>query len=90
MGADKTGVFAPYVEVGELDQEQHDAVRDVFFSNMSERAGKMLKEEIASLGPIRLRDVDDAQMLMVQTAKDLSAKGEIVLADNKGDDELVY
>ena len=30
MGADKTGVFAPYVEVGELDQEQHDAVRDVF------------------------------------------------------------
>ena len=30
MGADKTGVLAPYVEVGELDQEQHDAVRDVF------------------------------------------------------------
>lgn len=30
MGADKTGVMAPYVEVGELDQEQHDAVRDVF------------------------------------------------------------
>ncbi len=67
-----------------------DPIKDLFFSNMSERAGKMLKEEIASLGPIRLRDVDEAQMLMVQTAKDLSAKGEIVLADNKGDDELVY
>ena len=67
-----------------------DPIKDLFFSNMSERAGKMLKEEIAAMGPIRLRDVDEAQMLMVQTAKDLSAKGEIVLADNKSDDELVY
>ncbi|MCC6470706.1 MAG: flagellar motor switch protein FliG [Alphaproteobacteria bacterium] len=67
-----------------------DPIKDLFFSNMSERAGKMLREEIASMGPVRLRDVDEAQMLMVQTAKDLSAKGEIVLADNKGDDELVY
>jgi flagellar motor switch protein FliG len=65
-------------------------IKDLFFSNMSERAGKMLREEIAAMGPVRLRDVDEAQMLMVQTAKDLSAKGEIVLADNKGDDELVY
>jgi flagellar motor switch protein FliG len=67
-----------------------DPIKDLFFSNMSERAGKMLREEIAAMGPVRLRDVDEAQMLMVQTAKDLSAKGEIVLADNKGDDELVY
>jgi flagellar motor switch protein FliG len=67
-----------------------DPIKDLFFSNMSERAGKMLREEIAAMGPMRLRDVDEAQMLMVQTAKDLSAKGEIVLADNKADDELVY
>jgi len=67
-----------------------DPIKDLFFSNMSERAAKMLREEIESMGPVRLRDVDEAQMLMVQTAKDLSAKGEIVLADNKGDDELVY
>jgi flagellar motor switch protein FliG len=67
-----------------------DPIKDLFFSNMSERAGKMLREEIAAMGPVRLRDVDEAQMLMVQTAKDLSAKGEIVLADNKGDDQLVY
>ena len=31
MGADKTGAPSPYVERGELDQEQHDAVRDVFY-----------------------------------------------------------
>jgi flagellar motor switch protein FliG len=41
------------------------------------------------MGPVRLRDVDDAQMNMVQLAKDLAARGEIVL-DEKGGDDLVY
>jgi flagellar motor switch protein FliG len=67
-----------------------DALRDLFFSNMSERAGKILREDMEAMGPVRLRDVDEAQMQMVNTAKDLAAKGEIILADNKGDDELVY
>ncbi len=67
-----------------------EALRDLFFSNMSERAGKLLREEMEQMGPVRLRDVDDAQMLLVNTAKDLAAKGEIVLADNKSEDELVY
>jgi flagellar motor switch protein FliG len=67
-----------------------DAVRDFFFSNMSERAGKILKEDMASMGPVRLRDVDESQMAMVNAAKDLAAKGEIMLAGSKGDDELVY
>jgi flagellar motor switch protein FliG len=67
-----------------------DTVRDFFFSNMSERAGKILKEDMGSMGPVRLRDVDDAQMAMVNAAKDLAAKGEIMLAGSKGEDELVY
>ena len=67
-----------------------DAVRDVFFSNMSERAGKILKEDMDSMGAVRLRDVDEAQMAMVNVAKDLAARGEIMLAGNKGEDELVY
>ncbi|MFT3811386.1 MAG: flagellar motor switch protein FliG [Micropepsaceae bacterium] len=67
-----------------------DAVRDVFFSNMSERAGKILKEDMEAAGPVRLRDVDEAQMGMVNIAKDLAAKGEIMLAGNKGEDELIY
>ena len=67
-----------------------DAVRDVFFSNMSERAGKILKEDMEGMGPVRLRDVDEAQMAMVNVAKDLAARGEIMLAGNKGEDELVY
>jgi flagellar motor switch protein FliG len=65
-------------------------LRELFFSNMSERAGKMLREDMAAMGPVRLRDVDDAQQAMVQIAKDLSAKGEIILSDKKGEDELIY
>ena len=65
-------------------------LRDLFFSNLSERAGKLLREDMEAMGPVRLKDVDEAQMHLVNTAKDLSAKGEIVIADTKGDDELVY
>jgi flagellar motor switch protein FliG len=65
-------------------------LRDLFFAGMSERAGKLLKEDIAAMGPVRLRDVEEAQGYMVQLAKDLAAAGELVIADTKGDDELVY
>ncbi|HWA60856.1 MAG TPA: flagellar motor switch protein FliG [Caulobacteraceae bacterium] len=67
-----------------------DSLREMFFSNMSERASKIMREDMESMGPVRLRDVDQAQMAMVQVAKDLAAKGEIMLAGNGGDDELIY
>jgi flagellar motor switch protein FliG len=67
-----------------------DGLRELFFSNMSERAAKIMREDMESMGPVRLRDVDQAQMSMVQVAKDLAAKGEIMLAGQGGDDELVY
>ena len=67
-----------------------DTLRDLFFSNMSERAAKILREDMEAMGPVRLRDVDDAQMDMVNKAKDLAEAGEILLSDNKGEDELIY
>jgi flagellar motor switch protein FliG len=67
-----------------------DALKDLFFKNMSERAGKLLKEDIAALGPVRLRDVEEAQAHLVTIAKDLAAKGEIIIAKNTEEDELVY
>src|SRR6201746_1842716 len=67
-----------------------DTLRDMFFSNMSERAAKIMREDMETMGPVRLRDVDQAQMAMVQVAKDLAAKGEIMLAGASSDDELVY
>lgn len=57
---------------------------------MSERAGKLMREDIAALGPVRLRDVDEAQSLIVQSAKDLAARGEIVISKESKEDELVY
>ncbi len=65
-------------------------LRDLFFTNMSERAAKIMREDMQTMGPVRLRDVDESQMLMVTLAKDLAASGEIIIADSKGEDELVY
>ena len=68
----------------------NDAVRQFFMSNMSSRAAKMLTDDMASMGPVRLREVDEAQVLLVNLAKDLAAKGEIVISKQRGDEELVY
>lgn len=64
-------------------------VRNLFFKNLSERAGAILREEIEALGPVRLRDVDDAQAAIVAAAKELAQQGEIELGGGK-DEEMVY
>src|SRR3954449_8662456 len=67
-----------------------DTVRQFFLGNMSTRAVKMLVDDMQAMGPVRLRDVDEAQALLVNLAKDLAAKGEIMIAKNRADEELVY
>jgi flagellar motor switch protein FliG len=67
-----------------------ETIKDLFFGNMSERAGKLLRDDISSMGPVRLRDVEEAQTHLVTVAKDLAAKGEIVIAKDTEEDELVY
>ena len=67
-----------------------ESLRELFFSNMSERASKIMREDMDAMGPVRLKDVDNAQMAMVQVAKDLAAKGEIMLVGQGSDDELIY
>ncbi len=67
-----------------------EALRDMFFSNMSERAAKILRDDMESMGPVRLKDVETAQQTMVNAAKDLAAKGELMLADGGSEDELIY
>mgnify|MGYP003385882298 CR=1 FL=1 len=67
-----------------------DELRQMFFSNMSERAARLMRDDMAALGPVRLKDVDAAQMQMVLTAKDLANKGELVLAGDSKEDELIY
>ena len=65
-------------------------LRDLFMSNMSERAAKMLREDMQSMGPVRLTEVEEAQQAMVQSAKDLADRGEIVIGGSGGDDELIF
>lgn len=67
-----------------------ETIKELFFNNMSQRAGKMLKEDMEAMGPVRLRDVDEAQAAIVAMAKDLSAQGEIMIADGGDQDELIY
>jgi flagellar motor switch protein FliG len=64
-------------------------IRDLFLNNLTERAAKMLKDEIDSLGPVKLRDVDEAQAAIVLQAKELAAQGQIDIGESK-DEELVY
>lgn len=65
-----------------------DKLRDLFTENMSTRAAKMLLDDISSLPPMKMRDIEAAQGTLVQYAKDLESKGELSLGRSE-DDELV-
>ncbi len=65
-------------------------VKELFFSNMSERAGKMMVEDMEAMGAVRLKDVDEAQSAVVQVAKALADDGKIMIASGGDDDEFVY
>src|ERR1700682_4720868 len=65
-------------------------VREFFMSNMSTRAAKMLIDDMQALGPVRLREGDDAQSQLFNRAKDLAAKGEIMISKGRSDEELIY
>ena len=66
-----------------------DAAKEFFFANMSTRAANMMRDDMEAMGAVRLKDVDEAQGRMVNTAKDLAARGEIVITKGKADEEMV-
>ncbi len=61
----------------------------LFIGALTERAGKLLRDDMASMGPVRARDCDEAQSALVRLAKALADSGEIVLADPKSDDAMI-
>ena len=67
----------------------NDTIKETFFNNMATRTAKLLKDDMEAMGPVRLKDVDEAQGRMVSTAKDLAAKGEIMIMKTKSDDQMV-
>jgi len=63
--------------------------KEIFFSNMSARAAKMAREDMEAMGPVRLSNVDEAQAKMVNMAKDMAARGEIIISKGMGDEEMI-
>jgi flagellar motor switch protein FliG len=61
-------------------------VKEKIFKNMSERAGEMLKEEIEDMGPVRMKEVTDAQQNITNIIQEMEMKGELIIAGRRGDD----
>ena len=66
-----------------------DELKEKFFSNLSERAATMIKEDLEIMGPVRLSDVEQAQRNIVRIVRQLEAEGRIVIAGKGGEDVLV-
>ncbi|MEO3945106.1 flagellar motor switch protein FliG [Gorillibacterium sp. CAU 1737] len=66
-----------------------DEVREVIFRNMSKRMVETFREEMEFMGPVRLRDVEEAQTRIVSTIRRLEEAGEIIIARGGGDDVIV-
>ena len=63
-------------------------LREKIFKNMSKRAASGLREEMDFMGPVRLKDVEEAQQKIVNIIRKLEEQGEIIVA-RSGEDELV-
>ncbi|WP_042348923.1 flagellar motor switch protein FliG [Bacillus massiliigorillae] len=64
-------------------------VKSVLFKNMSKRMVETFEEEMEYMGPVRLRDVEEAQSRIVAVIRRLEESGEIVVARGGGDDIIV-
>jgi len=66
-----------------------DELKQKIFSNMSERAAQLIKEEMEYMGPVRVSDVENAQQRIVDTVRRLEDAGEIIISGKGGDSELI-
>ena len=66
-----------------------DEVKEVIFANMSKRMAEMLREDMEFMGPVRLRDVEEAQQKIVNVIRKLEEAGEIIIARGGGDEIIV-
>jgi flagellar motor switch protein FliG len=64
-----------------------DELKEKIFRNMSERAAQMMKEDLEVMGPVRLKDVEAAQQVVITTGKKLENEGKVVLS-RKGKEEV--
>jgi flagellar motor switch protein FliG len=66
-----------------------DELKSKIFSNMSERAAQLIKEEMEYMGPVRISDVENAQQKIVDTVRRLEDAGEIIISGKGGDKDLI-
>jgi len=64
-------------------------MQEKIFGNMSARASTMIREEMEFMGPLRVKEVDDAQRQLIDIIRSLEDEGEIVIASGDGEDEFV-
>ena len=64
-------------------------VKEILFQNMSSRMAESFKDEMEIMGPVRLKDVEEAQSRIVSTIRRLEDAGEIIIARGGGDDIIV-
>ncbi|HUD91826.1 MAG TPA: flagellar motor switch protein FliG [Sphingobium sp.] len=65
-------------------------MKQIFFNAMTERAAKLMRDDMAAMGPVRARECEEAQTSLVRLAKSLGDRGEIMLVDPKSDDAMIY
>jgi flagellar motor switch protein FliG len=67
----------------------NDRLKDRFVSNMSDRVAGMLKEDIEFMGPVRMSDVEDVQLRIVQTIRQLEDAGQVTVVRGDVNDVFV-
>jgi flagellar motor switch protein FliG len=76
-------------ELGLALKGASEAVSEKFFKNMSSRAAEMMKDDMAFMGPVKLKDVEASQQRIVDVVRRLEDDGEIVISGRGGEDEVV-
>ncbi len=66
-----------------------ESLKEKIFRNMSERAANLLREDLEFLGPVRLKEVEEAHRRIVEVVKQLEEEGEIIVAGRGGEEEMI-
>lgn len=76
-------------DLGVALKGSNEEVQNVIFNNVSKRLAQMIKEDMEYMGPIRMKDVEEAQQKIVSVIRKLEDSGEIVIARGGGDELVV-
>lgn len=76
-------------DLGTALKSANEEVQNVIFKNMSKRLSAMIKEDMEFMGPVRMKDVEEAQQKIVAIIRKLEEAGEIVISRGGGDDIVV-